>query len=204
MNRLTSVMTLVEGHGDYVMDAVGPRVVPSVAQIRERFNSRRGSQGRVEQVIRRVLGIDLKMKQYAEGSRFVKAVVDEVGMPDFNKIWTSPETLPTRAEFNDPHLWVERVVRPAPAGPSQVTPGPASPTPPSPTPPSASPTPPAPPTSSPVSPGPVTPGPVNLGPGPVTPGAPNPGPVNPGPVDPGPANPGPASSGPADPESTNS
>jgi coenzyme F420 biosynthesis associated uncharacterized protein len=110
MDRLTSVMTLVEGHGDYVMDAVGPQVVPSVEQIRERFNSRRGSSGRVEQTIRRILGIDLKMKQYAEGSRFVKAVVDEVGMADFNKVWTSPETLPTREEFAHPHRWVERVV----------------------------------------------------------------------------------------------
>ena len=110
MDRLTAVMTLVEGHGDYVMDAVGPQVVPSVAQIRERFSARRGSQGRIEQTIRRILGIDLKMKQYAEGSRFVNMVVEEVGMPDFNKVWTSPETLPTRAEFTDPHLWVERVV----------------------------------------------------------------------------------------------
>jgi coenzyme F420 biosynthesis associated uncharacterized protein len=109
MDRLTSVMTLVEGHGDYVMDAVGPQVVPSVEQIRERFNSRRGSSGRVEQTIRRILGIDLKMKQYAEGSRFVRAVVDEVGMAEFNKVWTSPETLPTREEFTEPHQWVERV-----------------------------------------------------------------------------------------------
>ena len=121
LDRLTSVMTLVEGHGDYVMDAVGPRVVPSVEHIRERFNARRGSSGRIEQTIRRILGIDLKMKQYAEGSRFVKAVVDEVGMADFNKVWTSPETLPTREEFAHPHQWVERVVSPAsdsPAGSS--------------------------------------------------------------------------------------
>ena len=109
MDRLTAVMTLVEGHGDYVMDAVGPQVVPSVAQIRERFNARRGSQGRIEQAIRRMLGIDLKMKQYAEGSRFVRAVVDEVGMDGFNKVWTSPETLPTKEEFAHPHAWVERV-----------------------------------------------------------------------------------------------
>jgi len=109
MDRLTSVMTLVEGHGDYVMDAVGPQVVPTVAQIRERFNSRRGSSGRIEQTIRRILGIDLKMKQYAEGSRFVRAVVDEVGMAAFNKVWTSPETLPTKEEFAHPHQWVERV-----------------------------------------------------------------------------------------------
>ena len=100
---------MVEGHGDYVMDAVGPQVVPTVAFIRERFNSRRGSSGRIEQAIRRMLGIDLKMKQYAEGSRFVREVVDKVGMATFNKVWTSPDTLPTKAEFATPQLWLDRV-----------------------------------------------------------------------------------------------
>jgi len=102
-------MTLVEGHGDYVMDAVGPRVVPSVAEIREKFSRRRGSTGRVEQILRRILGIDLKMKQYEQGSRFVSAVVEEAGMAGFNKVWTSPETLPTRAEITDPEAWLARV-----------------------------------------------------------------------------------------------
>jgi len=221
MSRLTSVMTLVEGHGDYVMDAVGPRVVPSVEQIRERFNSRRGSQGRVEQAIRRVLGIDLKMKQYAEGSRFVKAVVDEVGMQDFNKVWTSPETLPTRDEFTDPHKWVERVVSPAKASSSPVSLGPASnapasntpasttpasSAPPSATPPSSTPDGPAstPPGSGPTGPDPTIPGSVSSGPattGPADPGPVQPGPAYPGSQAPGAANPGPATPGPAAPES---
>jgi coenzyme F420 biosynthesis associated uncharacterized protein len=109
LDRLTAVMTLVEGHGDYVMDAVGPRVVPSVEQIRERFNARRGSAGRVERAIRRILGIDLKMKQYAQGSRFVKTVVDLAGMDVFNKVWTSPQTLPTRDELSTPQAWLDRV-----------------------------------------------------------------------------------------------
>jgi coenzyme F420 biosynthesis associated uncharacterized protein len=109
LDKLTAVMTLVEGHGDYVMDAVGPQVVPSVANIREKFSNRRGSAGRVEQVIRRILGIDLKMKQYAEGSRFVTAVVEQAGMAHFNKIWTSPETLPTRDELASPATWLDRV-----------------------------------------------------------------------------------------------
>jgi coenzyme F420 biosynthesis associated uncharacterized protein len=109
MDRLTAVMTLVEGHGDYVMDAVGPQVVPSVAEIRERFNARRGSTGRIEQALRRILGIDLKMRQYAEGSRFVRAIVDEAGMATFNKVWTSPDTLPTKEEFAHPHDWLDRV-----------------------------------------------------------------------------------------------
>ena len=97
LDKLTDVMTLVEGHGDYVMDAVGPRVVPSVAEIREKFSQRRGSAGRMEQILRRILGIDLKMKQYEQGSKFVAAVVAEAGMAGFNRVWTSPETLPTRS-----------------------------------------------------------------------------------------------------------
>jgi len=109
LDKLTAVMTLVEGHGDYVMDAVGPRVVPSVEDIREKFSQRRGSAGRVEQILRRILGIDLKMKQYEQGSRFVSTVVEEAGMAGFNKVWTSPETLPTRAELANPREWLERV-----------------------------------------------------------------------------------------------
>ncbi|HEY1639750.1 MAG TPA: zinc-dependent metalloprotease [Streptosporangiaceae bacterium] len=109
LDRLTSVMTLVEGHGDYVMDAVGPAVVPSVADIRAKFSARRGSAGRMEQALRRILGIDLKMKQYEQGSRFVQMVVGEAGMTTFNKVWTSPETLPTAEEIVSPLTWLERV-----------------------------------------------------------------------------------------------
>ncbi|MEV5569636.1 zinc-dependent metalloprotease [Spirillospora sp. NPDC052269] len=112
LDRLTAVMTLVEGHGDYVMDAVGPEVVPSVRQIRERFQGRREGGSRLDRTIRRLLGIDLKMKQYAEGSRFVRQVVTEVGMAQFNRVWESPETLPTHAEIKEPALWMQRVLDP--------------------------------------------------------------------------------------------
>ncbi|TMR03088.1 coenzyme F420 biosynthesis-associated protein [Actinomadura soli] len=112
LDRLTAVMTLVEGHGDYVMDAVGPEVVPSVQQIRSRFQGRRDGGSKLDKTIRRLLGIDLKMKQYAEGSRFVRRVVTEVGMSGFNQVWQSPETLPTHDEIKEPTLWMDRVIGP--------------------------------------------------------------------------------------------
>jgi coenzyme F420 biosynthesis associated uncharacterized protein len=118
LERLSAVMTLVEGHGDYVMDAVGPEVVPSVAQIRERFDARRRAIGRIEQSIRRILGIDLKMRQYAEGSRFVSEIVRDAGMETFNRVWSSPATLPTREEITTPALWLQRV-----GGQSALPPG---------------------------------------------------------------------------------
>jgi coenzyme F420 biosynthesis associated uncharacterized protein len=109
LDSLTAVMTLVEGHGDYVMDAVGPTVVPSVDQIRAKFNARRSSGNRGEQTLRRILGIDLKLRQYRQGSAFVRAVVQQAGMESFNRVWTSPETLPTKSEFADPARWLERM-----------------------------------------------------------------------------------------------
>ncbi|MFI6298389.1 zinc-dependent metalloprotease [Nonomuraea sp. NPDC050790] len=110
LDRLTAVMTLVEGHGDYVMDAVGPSVVPSVADIRAKFAARRESTSKLDRTVRRLLGIELKMKQYAEGSAFVRHVVGKVEMDGFNKVWTSPETLPTIAEIADPDAWIARVI----------------------------------------------------------------------------------------------
>jgi coenzyme F420 biosynthesis associated uncharacterized protein len=108
--RLTAVMSLLEGHADYVMDGVGPEVVATVAEIREKFSQRRASgAGRLDQALRRLLGLDAKLRQYRDGERFVRAVVDEVGMDGFNRVWTSPNTLPTKSEIAKPAEWVARV-----------------------------------------------------------------------------------------------
>jgi coenzyme F420 biosynthesis associated uncharacterized protein len=107
--RLQALMSLLEGHGDFVMDGVGPTVVPTATTIRERFEQRRKGSGPVDRIIRRLLGLDLKMRQYAEGEKFVSYVVDTVGMASFNRVWTSPETLPTPEEIASPAAWVARV-----------------------------------------------------------------------------------------------
>lgn len=109
-DQLTALMTLLEGHADVVMDEVGPEVVPSVVQIREAFNARRGNPSTVDGLARRLLGMDAKLRQYTQGAAFVRAVLDEVGMESFNRVWTSPKTLPTRSEIAEPELWVARVV----------------------------------------------------------------------------------------------
>ncbi|MFF0203125.1 zinc-dependent metalloprotease [Streptomyces sp. NPDC005017] len=108
--RLTAVMSLLEGHADYVMDGVGPDVVASVAEIREKFQQRRAKgASRLDLALRRLLGLDAKLRQYRDGERFVRAVVDEVGMDGFNRVWTSPNTLPTKTEIAKPADWITRV-----------------------------------------------------------------------------------------------
>jgi coenzyme F420 biosynthesis associated uncharacterized protein len=106
---VTAVMSLLEGHADVVMDDVGPQVVPTVSTIRERFSKRRAGRGAVDQVLRRLLGLDAKARQYADGARFVRGVMERVGTDGFNQVWQSPETLPRPAEIADPVAWVRRV-----------------------------------------------------------------------------------------------
>jgi coenzyme F420 biosynthesis associated uncharacterized protein len=110
VERLTAVMSLLEGHADVVMDGVGPSVIPSVAKIREKFTRRRAGAGPVDQMVRRLLGFDAKLRQYRDGSAFVRGVVEKVGMEGFNAVWTSPETLPRKNEIADPAAWVSRVL----------------------------------------------------------------------------------------------
>ncbi|MFE9697764.1 zinc-dependent metalloprotease [Streptomyces sp. NPDC006270] len=114
LGRLTAVMSLLEGHADFVMDGVGPEVVGSVAEIREKFQRRRAQgAGRLDQALRKLLGLDAKLRQYRDGEKFVRSVVEEVGMDGFNRVWTSPNTLPTKAEIARPADWVARVNRKA-------------------------------------------------------------------------------------------
>jgi coenzyme F420 biosynthesis associated uncharacterized protein len=120
LDRLTALMTVLEGHAEYVMDGVGPEVVPTVEDIRSKFTRRREGSNPLDKVVRKLLGMDVKMRQYAEGRKFVHAVVERVGMEGFNKIWQSPLTLPRLAELNDPDAWVNRVHGPG-AGFRRIT-----------------------------------------------------------------------------------
>lgn len=107
--RVGAVMSLLEGHADVVMDEVGPAVVPTVALIRERFEVRRDGSGGLDRILRRLLGLDAKTKQYRDGAVFVREVSKQVGLDGFNAVWTSPQTLPTPEEIAAPQLWVTRV-----------------------------------------------------------------------------------------------
>jgi coenzyme F420 biosynthesis associated uncharacterized protein len=109
ISHLTAVMSLLEGHANVVMDAVDASIVPSVKTIRQRFNARGKDRGAIEKFIRSLLGLDAKMRQYSDGSKFVREVVDAAGMEGFNKVWESADHLPTEPEIHDSKLWLERM-----------------------------------------------------------------------------------------------
>ncbi len=111
LDRLLMLGTLLEGHADHVMDAVGPAVVPSVEKIRSAFDQRRKRPTNpIQRIMRALLGVDAKVAQYVRGKKFVDEVVGRVGMTEFNTIWTDAETLPRTDEIETPERWVARVL----------------------------------------------------------------------------------------------
>jgi coenzyme F420 biosynthesis associated uncharacterized protein len=111
LDQLLVLGTLLEGHADYVMDAVGPAVVPSVQLIRRRFDDRRHrKQPPLQRLLRALLGVDAKLSQYTRGRAFVDHVVDRVGMARFNTVWSGPDTLPMPDEIENPQRWIDRVL----------------------------------------------------------------------------------------------
>ncbi|QXQ10460.1 zinc-dependent metalloprotease [Paeniglutamicibacter sp. Y32M11] len=109
LSHITAVMSLLEGHANVVMDAVDSSIVPTVRTIRQRFGGRGKDRGMVEKWLRKVLGLDAKMRQYADGQRFVNRAVKLMGMEGFNRVWDSAENLPSENELHHPELWVQRL-----------------------------------------------------------------------------------------------
>jgi coenzyme F420 biosynthesis associated uncharacterized protein len=111
-DEVGAVMALLEGHADVTMDAVGRGVVPSVQEIRRKFEARRDSGANARgtgRLVRRLLGMDVKLAQYREGAGFVRAVRRRVGVSGFNEVWASAAHLPTSAEIAEPDAWLRRV-----------------------------------------------------------------------------------------------
>jgi putative hydrolase len=101
-------MSLLEGASNHVMHAVGSRILPDFDELHERFEGRHRRRGPLEQVVLRLTGLDLKLNQYAEGERFVGAVVAKTGQAGLARVWRGPDWLPTLAEIRDPDAWITR------------------------------------------------------------------------------------------------
>ncbi len=112
VERMQAAMSLIEGHAEHTMDAIGAEVLPSLPRLRAAMNRRRESRGLPWRVLERLLGLELKLRQYELGRRFCDAVVDAGGPQALSLAWSGPDALPSPAELEQPALWIARVAEP--------------------------------------------------------------------------------------------
>jgi coenzyme F420 biosynthesis associated uncharacterized protein len=108
LDRVQAVMAVIEGHAEHVMDVVAPDLLPSLPKLRAALDRRRRSQSAISRLIARLLGLDLKLRQYEQGKQFCDAVVREQGPDALHRVFSSPDSLPTLEELDDPRGWLAR------------------------------------------------------------------------------------------------
>ncbi len=109
VERMQSAMSLIEGHAEHTMDAVGAEVLPSLPALRAAMTRRRSQRGLPWRVLEKLLGLELKMRQYEEGKRFCDAVVAEGGPELLARVWSGPAALPSAGELEQPARWSARI-----------------------------------------------------------------------------------------------
>ena len=113
---LAAALTFLEGHAEVVLDDVHPNRMPSVHRLRAVLSRSRAADGGIgpgpglgSLLLHRLMGLEAKEAQYADGAAFVRSVVTRIGHEGLNAVWADPELLPTPAELARPDVWVRRV-----------------------------------------------------------------------------------------------
>jgi coenzyme F420 biosynthesis associated uncharacterized protein len=108
MDEIQAAMSVIEGYSEHVMDAIAAEVIPDHEQLRAAMDRRRRSRSAPQRIIERLLGFDVKLRQYEQGKRFADEVASAAGIEGLNRVWSSPEALPTTHELQHPGSWLER------------------------------------------------------------------------------------------------
>jgi coenzyme F420 biosynthesis associated uncharacterized protein len=109
MERMQASMAVVEGYSEHVMDAIAAEAIPGHEELRRAMDARRRSRSAPERLIEQLLGLDMKIRQYEQGKVFCDAVAAEAGVAALNRVWESPEALPTPHELEHPPEWLTRL-----------------------------------------------------------------------------------------------
>lgn len=109
LSQIQALMAVVEGHGNYVMDAIGREVIPSFERMRAAFSHRREQTSLFQKVIGHAIGLEMKLRQYELGQQFCDAVMAQGGPSALARLWADPDRFPSMEELREPHRWLSRV-----------------------------------------------------------------------------------------------
>jgi coenzyme F420 biosynthesis associated uncharacterized protein len=110
LDKIGGLMSLLEGHGDITMDRAGEGVVPSAPRFATVLRERRANGTPLAKLLQRLIGLEAKINQYAQGERFIEEVERLGGGPSaLDPVWRGASWLPTLSEIREPEEWLARV-----------------------------------------------------------------------------------------------
>jgi coenzyme F420 biosynthesis associated uncharacterized protein len=112
MDEVQAAMSVVEGYSEHVMDAIAAEFIPGHEELRAAMDRRRASRSAPQRIIERLLGFDVKLRQYEQGKKWADGVAALAGIDGLNRVWSSPAALPTANELRHPKQWLKRTEPP--------------------------------------------------------------------------------------------
>jgi coenzyme F420 biosynthesis associated uncharacterized protein len=112
MEEVQAAMSVVEGYSEHVMDRVAAEFIPGHEKLRAAMDRRRASRSAPQRIIEKLLGFDVKLRQYEQGKKWADEVASLAGIEGLNRVWSAPSALPTARELRHPGQWLERTEPP--------------------------------------------------------------------------------------------
>ncbi len=108
--KAQSLMSILEGYSEYVMEEAGTRIIENGEGIAELLDEARRSRSWAQRLLERFIGLEIKIEQYHAGYRFIRQAVEVGGLPLANMVWQGPSSMPTLTEIRQPSLWIARML----------------------------------------------------------------------------------------------
>ena len=109
LQRIGGLMSVLEGHGDLVMDRAASDRVPSAQRFANVLHDRRQAKGPAR-MLQKLVGVEAKLRQYHEGEEFLQAL-EVAGGEGIEMLWRGPENLPDLGEIREPKRWLARMAQ---------------------------------------------------------------------------------------------
>jgi coenzyme F420 biosynthesis associated uncharacterized protein len=73
LDEMQALMAVLEGYAEHVMDAVGAELLPALPELRAAMDRRRRDRTGLLRLFEKLIGLDMKLKQYELGKKFCDA-----------------------------------------------------------------------------------------------------------------------------------
>ena len=110
LERLETLLALVEGWVQTVVTAALGDRIPGTVALSEMLRRRRATGGPAEQTFATLVGLELRPRKMREATVLWERLTEAVGMDARDAVWAHPDLLPTTEDLDEPAGFIDRVI----------------------------------------------------------------------------------------------
>lgn len=110
LERLETLLALIEGWVENVVTQALSDRIPSTAALTETMRRRRASGGPAEQTFATLVGLELRPRKLREAAALWRSLLEASDVATRDKVWEHPDLLPDGTDLDAPAAFIDRVI----------------------------------------------------------------------------------------------